>query len=128
MRDKAGIVKTMAAAALVAAFCAPLPSFGYGVDDVSGLWSGDEGTLIRLRPCGGALCGDIVRPPQDGSELQLVAGFRRISANRWNGGRVYDAGDGATYDVELEMLDAANIKVRACWLAFCDTLLWRRVE
>jgi len=119
----------MAVAAMLAALVGATPSSSFGYSgDVSGLWSGDSGTLVRLRACGLRLCGDVVRTPDDGSELQLVASFQRISPTRWNGGRVYDAGDGATYDVELEMLDAANIKVRACWLAFCDTLLWRRVE
>lgn len=110
-----------------AALLGSSPSFGH-VGDVSGLWRGDEGTLVRLRRCGGGLCGDIVRPPRDGSELQLVSGFRQVSATRWDGGRVYDAGDGATYNVELEVLDPTSIRVRACWVVFCDTLFWRKVD
>lgn len=120
--------RKLTAAWLAAALGFSAPSASAAIGEVAGLWSGDEGALVRLRSCGAALCGDIVRSPQDGSDLQLVAGFRRISATRWDGGRVYDAGDGATYTVDLEMLDAANLKVRACWLAFCDTLFWRKVE
>jgi uncharacterized protein (DUF2147 family) len=118
--------RAVAAAALAAGLLLQAaPSLG---GEVAGLWRGEEGTLVRLLPCDGGLCGEIVRPPSDGSELRLVEGFRRVSATRWDGGRVYDADDGATYTVELEMLDPANIRVRACWLVFCDTLLWRKVE
>jgi uncharacterized protein (DUF2147 family) len=111
--------KTVVATALAAALILQAAP-GLGAE-VAGLWRGEEGTLVRL-------CGEIVRPPRGGSELRLVEGFRRVSATRWDGGRIYDADDGATYTVELEMLDAANIKVRACWVVFCDTLFWRKVE
>ena len=100
------------------------------VGDVSGTWwSADaDDAVIALSHCAEGLCGHVLKQPSSGAELTLVSGFSRLSDTRWTGGRIYNLNDGATYLVDLELLDGARMKVRGCWLGFCETQLWRRVR
>ena len=99
-------------------------------NDISGSWSSADAdhAVIALHLCPEGLCGDIVRQPHSGAEFQVVGGFSRVSRTHWTGGRIYNLNDGATYVVDVELLDAARLKVRACWLGFCERQLWRRVD
>ena len=98
--------------------------------DVAGVWSSADAddAMITLRLCSEGLCGEVVRQPRTGGELELVGGFRRLSDTHWTGGRVYNLNDGATYVVDLELLDPARLRVRGCWLGLCEVQLWRRVR
>lgn len=101
---------------------------GASSDAVAGLWrDAEDSATVNLVLCADGLCGDFVRQP-GGFDLEVVGGFRRASATRWEGGRIYNLNDGATYIVDVELLDPESLKVRACWLAFCETRPWRRLE
>lgn len=99
-------------------------------NDVSGMWSSADAddAVITLRVCPEGLCGQVVRQPRSGAKLQLVSSFSRLSDTRWTGGRVYNMNDGATYVVDLELLDPVRLKVRGCWLGFCEIQFWRKVR
>jgi uncharacterized protein (DUF2147 family) len=96
--------------------------------DITGVWSSTDAdeAMINLRLCPEGLCGHVVRQPSGGAELELVGGFKRLSDTRWTGGRIYNMSDGATYVVDLELIDPARLKVRGCWLGLCEVQLWRR--
>ena len=98
--------------------------------DVAGVWSSADAddAMITLRVCSEGLCGEVVRQPRTGGELELVGGFQRLSDTRWAGGRVYNLNDGATYVVDIELIDPARLRVRGCWLGLCEIQLWRRVR
>jgi uncharacterized protein (DUF2147 family) len=99
-------------------------------NEVAGMWSSADAddAVIALRLCPEGLCGQVMRQPSSGAELELVSNFSRLSDTRWTGGRVYNLNDGATYAVDIEVLDPARLKVRACWLGFCEIQLWRRLR
>jgi uncharacterized protein (DUF2147 family) len=119
--------------------------------DIDGVWEVEDGDAhVQIWPCGNSLCGDIVwlKAPQnregrprldDDNEnprlrdrpllgVELLEGFRRTAANRWEGGRIYNPRDGETYRVDVELLSADSLKVRGCQLVFCGEELWRRVK
>jgi len=119
--------------------------------DVAGVWEVEDGDIhVEIWPCGESLCGDIVwlkaplgrggQPQIDAVNedrrlrerpllgVELLEGFRRTAANRWEGGRIYNPRDGQTYRVDVEVLSADRLKVRGCQLVFCGEELWRRVR
>ena len=124
MLRRSGLASLM----LLAAMASPAAA-SPGADILAGVWRDDEdAAAVRLEPCpDGSLCGEFIRQPP-GADLEVVAGLRQRSATRWAGGRVYNLNDGATYLVEVEVLSPQSLQVRACWLSFCETRLWRRVE
>lgn len=100
------------------------------VAEISGKWESADAddARIALRTCPGGLCGQVLRQPTSGAELALVGNFTQVSPTRWEDGRIYNRNDGATYVVDIELLDPANLRVRACWLGFCEVQRWRRVH
>ena len=99
------------------------------VAEISGTWVSEDAddAVIALSLCTDGLCGEILRQPSSGAELTLLRNFSRISPTQWGDGRIYNMNDGATYVVDIELLDPANLRVRACWLGFCELQRWRRV-
>ena len=99
------------------------------IAEISGTWeSADaDGAVIALQTCPEGLCGQVLRQPASGAELAVIGNFTEVSPTQWEGGRIYNMNDGATYVVDLELLDPANLRVRACWLAFCEVQRWQRV-
>lgn len=95
---------------------------------IAGVWrNAKDAATVKLSACSDRLCGDFTRQPP-GYDLRMVDGFRRTAETRWEGGRFKNLNDGAVYVVELELLDPRTMKVRGCWLSFCDTGIWSRVE
>ncbi len=117
-----------AAFALALALCSGSAAAGAG--EITGVWSSADAddAVINLSLCPEGLCGQVMRQPHSGAELKLVGGFRRLSDTRWTGGRIHNLNDGATYAVDIELLDPAKLKVRGCWLGLCEVQLWRRVR
>jgi uncharacterized protein (DUF2147 family) len=132
--------------AAAAAFSTPARAL-----DVAGVWEVEDGDIhVEIWPCGESLCGDIVwlrkpldrggRPQLDRANedrslrdrpllgIELLEGFKRTAANRWEGGRIYNPRDGQTYRVDVEVLSDDRLKVRGCQLVFCGEELWRRVR
>jgi uncharacterized protein (DUF2147 family) len=117
------------------------PAWGFSID---GVWEVEDGDAhVKIWPCGDSLCGDIVwlkQPRLDASNedprlrdrplvgVEVLEGFRRTAANRWEGGRIYNPRDGQTYRVDVEVLGADSLKVRGCQLVFCGEEVWRRVK
>ena len=121
-----------AAFALVAAAAA--------ADPLEGLWrtapddNGNSG-LIRVAPCGDALCGVLIRAfGPDGAEIaspnlgrQLIWDTRPHEGNEYRG-RVYSPDRDQEYNSRLR-LDGDRLSVSGCVLGICrEGGVWSRVQ
>ena len=145
---RAAALRFTAAGAVLGAL---LFAAGARASDVDGIWEVEDGDAhVKIWVCEDGLCGDIVwlKEPSDregwprrdqGNEdprlrdrpllgVELLQGFRRTAANRWEGGLIYNPRDGQTYRVDVEILGADSLKIRGCQLIFCGEELWRRVK
>ena len=118
---------------------------------LAGTWvSADGGARVKIAPCGGGVCGNIVwlrepidpstgRPktdkhnPDEGRRkrpmlgLQVISGMRPDGDNRY-AGQIYNADDGKTYRSKLTLLSATQAKVEGCVLVFCKGETWTRAD
>ena len=137
------MIGALAAAAVLAAGAeaTPLPY---------GLWRTPEdgGSVIRLEPCGGALCGRIVSSPHiranpDQTDIRnrradlrnrplrdlLVLQARPLGPNQWGDGWIYNPEDGATYKGSITLGPDGVLKLTGCVVApFCRRETWRRTQ
>ena len=109
---------------------------------VTGRWLSDGGkALVELGPCGGAVCGRIVRilasttgvatdrnNPDPKLRARPLAGLTILSGftdagSVWKG-RIYDPESGRSYRSELERRDG-TLRVKGCLGPFCRTQVWR---
>jgi uncharacterized protein (DUF2147 family) len=95
-----------------------------------GLWlTENERSVIQLTPCGDELCGHIAWIIEGGMQvdsknpdeskrqtpmcgLQIVSGLKKKSDTKWEGGKIYKADDGDTYNASLTMMEDDKLKVR----------------
>ena len=104
--------------------------------------------IVEIMRCGASLCGKIVT--SDGiatnpamkdirnkdkqlrgrtlKGLQVLSGFSWKSGV-WDGGWVYNAEDGKTYEARITPVDANMLKLRGCiFVPLCKTQTWTRVR
>ena len=101
--------------------------------DFTGVWLTDKGDgATEIRPCGEQLCGyvysilavpDPSLPVRDNRNekvelrkrplcgLQILGGLKKVSADAWGDGWVYDPETGKSYSVEIT-LDGKTLAVR----------------
>lgn len=117
-----------------------------GGADINGDWiTSDRSALVRIAPCGRAMCGTVVRvlargpgvPRTDINNpdairrsrplvgLTVLSGFR-AAASGWSGGRAYDAKTGRTYNARLSLNPDRTLVVTGCFLFICKSQTWRR--
>ena len=115
---------------------------------IQGLWRTDDGKgIVRIAPCGAALCGTIVRVLDRGPDvltrdsknpdprlrgrpiqgLPILTGFRR-SGSIWKGGRAYDPKTGRSYRSTLQLNRDGSLKVTGCVLFVCQSRRWVRAR
>lgn len=138
----------------VAAFglAALLLSNGASAAPPYGVWTSQERDVrVRLRDCGGRICGTLVwlqesRDPKTGLPktdrrnpdpakrtrpligIQVVHDFVPTRARKWSG-KIYNADDGRTYRAHLTVLDRRTIRLEGCMLVvLCMGHTWRRVD
>jgi len=118
---------------------------------ISGVWVNDTGKgAIEIGQCGDKLCGSIVwlkdpndksgKPLTDGYNpeaskrrrpicgLQVIGDVKRISANIWDKGWIYDPEEGKSYDVELKLKSPDRLSVTG-YLGtklLSETFVWTR--
>jgi len=117
----------------------------------TGIWLTQAGDArVRVRKCGGGLCGVIVglREPIDPATgktqvddknpnpalrkrpmigLPLFRGLRPSGPNRWSG-HIYNADDGSTYVSHVSVLSPTRLKVEGCVGPLCGGETWTRVR
>jgi len=113
---------------------------------IAGEWKTDDGSaIIRVGPCGKAICGTIARvldPAAPAKDINnpdkalrsrtlvgtpVLSGFTRKGAG-WEGGTAYDPKAGRSYKSRLALSDARTLDVTGCILFLCRTKHWSRVE
>jgi uncharacterized protein (DUF2147 family) len=107
----------------------------------AGDWiTADRSAVVRIGPCGGGLCGRIVRvlargvpttdahnpnralrsPPLVG--VQVLSGFTASG----NGGRGYNPQNGRSYRTTLRLNPDGTLRVTGCVLVVCRSQTWTR--
>lgn len=123
---------------------APQPS-----DAVVGAWKTEtRGGIVQIDRCGPSICGRILTSEKLRTDpnfkdannsnaalrnrplrgLQILGGFTQ-QASGWSGGRIYNAEDGKTYNADISLAGANQLKLRGCvFKPFCKTQTWTRVR
>jgi uncharacterized protein (DUF2147 family) len=106
-----------------------------------GLWLTQDGTKIRVSPCGRNLCGFIVqsnsaidpatgRPPTDKNNTdpakrnrplvgaEILISMHHDEPTRWSG-QLYNVRDGQNYSGNLIETGPSSIRIEGCWLGIC---------
>lgn len=111
---------------------------------VTGKWlTADGAALVEIAPCGGALCGQVIRvlkrepgtPTMDVNNpvatlrhraiegLTILSGFAH-DGSLWRG-RIYDPRSGKTYASKVSRNTNGTLKVQGCIAFLCQTQTWR---
>lgn len=105
----------------------------------------DDG-LIRIEPCGEALCGHVVgsakltaKPDQVDVRNRdpslrarpilglLMMRVKPVGPGRWGDGWVYSPNDGGTYSAKLEIAPDGRLRLTGCVAPLlCQTQTWTR--
>jgi uncharacterized protein (DUF2147 family) len=108
---------------------------------VEGVWMGKDGTTLRIRNCGDAVCGNVASVPEKSDPgtgvartdaknadpnlrnrplvgIQVLIAMRPNGPGKWSG-RLYNVGDGNTYAGNLIELGPDTVRVEGCWLGVC---------
>jgi uncharacterized protein (DUF2147 family) len=123
-------------------------------DPVFGVWltQAKDGT-VRIAPCAGnsaETCGVVLSGKGPNGEdartltdiknpepalrghpivgLQVITGFRRNGEGGWTGGRIYEPQTGHTFKAKMASGGPNALKVAGCFLFFCRSETWTRVE
>ena len=106
-----------------------------------GLWLTQDGTKIRVSPCGRNLCGFIVqsnspidpatgRPPTDKNNAdpakrsrplagaEVLISMHHEDPTKWSG-QLYNVRDGQNYSGNLIEIGPSSIRIEGCWLGIC---------
>lgn len=105
-----------------------------GAEQAFGLWRVADGSaIIRIKPCGTALCGFVAAAPAPASGEKSAVGQKillnlRREGDRWRG-PIFNLDDQKTYDGEISMgVDSAHLKVTGCVPSggVCGGETWKR--
>jgi uncharacterized protein (DUF2147 family) len=126
----------LASAVLSALLSLFAPGLAFATTPVpAGVWLWDDGrAAVEFHPCGKALCGRIVWVTQEAARnagplldlknpnpalrgrricgLDYIMGVTKTADGDWKKGRVYDFNGGATYDLDIDSVDADQVKMR----------------
>lgn len=131
------------ATAALALIAAPLSAAA----PVTGQWiPAEKDSIVEIAPCGGSICGRVIRftaptpegPPVDRFNpnpalrkrpilgLAFLSGFTDGGAN-WKGS-IYNPRDGKTYKSFLQLQKDGRLKVQGCVGPFCKSMYWTRAR
>lgn len=118
-------------------------------DAVVGKWKTEtRNGIVEITRCGSSLCGKLLtsdgiaanpalKDANNKNEalrsrplkgVQLLGGFT-FKDGVWNGGTIYNAEDGKTYDARITPVDANTLKLRGCiFVPLCKNQTWTRVR
>ena len=121
--------------------------------DIAGVWlTQNQDARIRMAKCGPGLCGTIVwlktpkdpktgKPPTDVNNKNPALRARRMiglmiainfvpssSSPGKLSGHFYNADDGNTYDGNVYLASANELKAEGCLLGICQAQSWTRVK
>jgi uncharacterized protein (DUF2147 family) len=115
-------------------------------EDAFGTWEHpDNGSHIKVSPCGGGLCATIVsvRDPSRVDDknpdpklrkrpvkgITIMNGAKKTGNNTWSG-KLYNTTDGQTYNGTVTVVDKNHLKLQGCVLGgmICQGPTWTRVQ
>ncbi len=115
--------------------------------DVSGRWlTGERTAQIEVKDCGdGSPCGTVVwvkpnpkgvldaKNPDPSLRTRPLVGVRLLYAfhrgeTAWDGGRIYDARSGRTYQARISRSPDGTLSVTGCLGPFCQSQTWTPVK
>ena len=134
---------------LLAACLAAVAAPALAADPVEGEWLVQSGSgKVRIGPCAGQperMCGLItwLRDPRNATGkdaknpnpalrsrplmgLPMIHDFNQAAPGRWTGGKIYDPGQGKTYDSKIRINPDGTLKVEGCILFVCQAQTWKR--
>lgn len=112
--------------------------------DIYGSWATpDQKTVIKIKKCGGGVCGTITKASVKGAKdkenedpklrdrpikgMQLFNLKDTSNPKKWEG-QLYNPRDGKTYSGFMELLNGDNkIKLEGCVFVFCKGETWSRI-
>jgi len=112
--------------------------------DPKGNWLvADKKAVIRIEPCGPALCGTIASTQFEGRDennpdpskrnrsivgIQILLGLTQTAENRWDG-EIYNPENGKTYTGRIILNSANDLRIEGCVLGFlCGGENWTRTK
>jgi len=122
---------------------------GASPDAVIGRWKTEtRNGIVEITRCGASLCGKLLT--SDGiaaapglkdmknkdeklrarplKGLQILGGFSQKGAI-WDGGTIYNAEDGKTYEARITPVDTNTLKLRGCiFVPLCKNQTWTRAR
>ncbi len=122
-RALAGAVLAMATLASAGAAAAS--------QEAEGVWLREDGaSKIRIAPCGGALCGDVIwlKSPRSKAHVGEKVFFDMVRAdqNSWTG-HTFNPDDGKTYSGKM-VVSGKKLRTSGCVFGglICKTVYWLR--
>jgi uncharacterized protein (DUF2147 family) len=84
--------------------------------------------LVRIEPCGRALCGYVFDPSTDAKGETVLIDMKSKAASKWSG-NIYSRNSGNTYYATMTMKGPDSLQVEACALGrfFCSGNAWTRI-
>jgi uncharacterized protein (DUF2147 family) len=118
----------------VAALASGALSAHAGAEQAFGLWRVADGSaIIRIQPCGAALCGFVAAAPPPAPGEKSAVGRKILLDLRREGdvwrGSILNLDDRQTYNGEISIgVDSAHLKVRGCVPGggLCGGETWKR--
>jgi uncharacterized protein (DUF2147 family) len=114
--------------------------------DVTGDWLvDDKSTVIRVQPCGTAMCGYIAwgKGPPGGTDknnpdpakrsrpllgMPIILNMKASGTNRYEG-EIYNAKDGKIYSGNISLVNEKTLRIEGCVLGFlCGGENWARAK
>jgi hypothetical protein len=88
---------------------------------------GNKG-LVRIEPCGSALCGYMVNASTNGKGETVLINMKPKTGSQWSGS-IYSRASGNTYYATMTVKHANTLRVEACVVGrfFCSGNDWTRV-
>ncbi len=115
-------------------------------EDAFGTWvHPDNGSHIRVSPCGGGLCATIVSvkdPSRTDDQnpnpklrkrpvvgITIMSGAKKTGDKTWSG-KLYNTLDGQTYNGTVTVVDKDHLKLQGCVLGglICQGPTWTRLK
>ena len=112
---------------------------------LTGDWlTDDRSAIVHIGPCGGSLCGRILRilargaPATDVNNpnaslrnrplvgTAVLSGFTSSGSRAATGGRAYDPKTGRSYRSSLQLNGDGSLRVTGCVLFVCQSRTWTR--
>ncbi|MBU6462048.1 MAG: DUF2147 domain-containing protein [Bradyrhizobium sp.] len=98
------------------------------VDTPLGDWQTEAKGLVRIEPCGQALCGYVLDRSTNTKRETVLVDMKSKTDSEWSG-NIYSRDTGSTYYATMALKGPNSLRVEACALGrfFCSGNAWSRI-